>query len=302
MMEAFVYLASFATSDENDYQTGPGLEGNYDKDWNPNYRLANVPNIVFATHYFGGGDMTRGAEIVNRKLKGFDTAEYKRMIGRFRTYGWESAIRTWTQPALTTKGGVTGRSSRDLLLFGGRAVAKNIAGTSLVTCGNGAGVTNGGKDYTYHGYTLTEGDKILRDLVTYNYSGGEVKSEHWYNGKRVAWIVDDLISPYQGQMGMMLEFASGNRSSTVYCEHDFILVTAVMEAGYLLGIYDYYADETLYQYVTVGNGDFLFKNQKGYMSYSTGSYGTSAGVHGESGRVHYRFMKTLWLTVMSQRI
>ena len=301
MMEAFAYLASFATSDDNSYGTGPGLEGNYDKNWNPNYRLANVPNILFAAAYFGVGDTERGSEIVNQKLKGFDEAEYDRMLSLFYDYGWDRAATTWSRPALTTRGGTVGHSSRELLLYGGLAVGKNVEGTALVTCGNGKGVTNGGNDYTYHGYTLREGDKILRDLIAYNYSGGPVTSEHWYKGKRVAWIVGDLVSPYQGQEGMMKEFNSGNRSSTVYCEHDFILVTAVMEAGYLLGIFDYTADEELYRYVTVGNGDFLFKNEKGYMSYSTGSYGTSSGVHGESGKVHYQFMKTLWLTVMSQR-
>ena len=56
-MEMYAYLESFATSDYNSYSTGPGLTGNYHKGWNPNYRLANVPVILFVTHIFGDGDM-----------------------------------------------------------------------------------------------------------------------------------------------------------------------------------------------------------------------------------------------------
>ena len=76
MMKAFAYLESFATSDYNNYGTGPSLTGNYGKGWNPNYRLANVPVMVYATHYFGNGDMVEGEKTLNALLKGFDENEY----------------------------------------------------------------------------------------------------------------------------------------------------------------------------------------------------------------------------------
>ena len=76
VMEMYSYLESFATSDFNSYRTGPGLSGNYHKGWNPNYRLANVPVMVFVTHFFGDGDMKKGERIVNDMLHGFNEEVY----------------------------------------------------------------------------------------------------------------------------------------------------------------------------------------------------------------------------------
>lgn len=298
MMEAFAYVCSFATSDHNDYHTGPSLGGNYYREWNPNYRFSNVPTIVYAASYFGCGNYELGAKIVNEKLKGFDEAEYDRMIGRFRAYGWSRAASCWSKGPMTTSGGTTGKSSKELLISGGLAVGWSIDGKRIETLGNGKGVSGGGKDYLYHGYTLYQGREILRDLVAYNYSGGRVTSEHWWNGKRVAWIVDGSRSPYEGQEGMMKEFNSGNRSSTAYCEHDFIQVIGILYSARLLGIYDYTADPTLFAMIQVGNDDFLYKNKIGYMSYSTGSYGESWKAYSEKNTVGYRTMKYLWLSVM----
>ncbi len=220
------------------------------------------------------------------------------MIGRFRTYGWSRAVGCWSKGPMTTPGGTTGKSSKELLISGGLAVGWSIDGKSIVTLGTGVGVSGGGKDYLYHGYTLYEGREILHDLISYNYSGGPVTSEHWYGGKRVAWIADGSKSPYEGKEGMMKEFNSGNRSSTAYCEHDFIQVIGILYSARLLGIYDYNADPSLFAKIQVGNDDFLYKNQIGYMSYSTGSYGVSSGVHKEKNVTGYKTMKYLWLSVM----
>ena len=298
MMRAFAYLASFATSDHNNYSTGPALEGNYHREWNPNYRFSNVPNIVFAASYFGDGDYARGAERLNDMLTSFDEEEYERMLRVFRTYGWLRAVDSWSRPSMTTKGGTEGKSSKELLVSGGLAVGWNVEGTSIVTLGTGTGVSTGGKDYLYHGYTLYQGREILRDLIEFNYSGGPVTSEHWWGGKRVAWIADGSKSPYEGQEGMMKEFNSGNRSSTVYCEHDFIQAIGILYSARLLDIYDYNADPSMLSKIQVGNDDFLYKNRVGYMSYSTGSYGSSSGVHSEKNVPGYRIMKSLWLLAM----
>ena len=69
MMKAFAMLESFATSDFNNYSTGPSMGGNYYKDWNPNYRLANIPVMVYATYFFGVGDIELGAQTVNSNIK-----------------------------------------------------------------------------------------------------------------------------------------------------------------------------------------------------------------------------------------
>ncbi|MBR2612320.1 MAG: hypothetical protein IKC72_04545 [Clostridia bacterium] len=295
MMRAFAYLASFATSDDNQYLTGPGMKGNYSKVWNPNYRLANIPIIVYCTHYFGNGDMHLGVDTVNSILKGFNENEYNDMVNLFSKYGWRRALITWTAEARTSTDGrnIQGKSAKELLLYGGQAVGEDTSKISdlLVPLGNGKGVTNGGNDYHYGGYGLDECDSIIRAMIRCNYGNdkglfNEVKSDHWYDkdgdGVKdiVAWINGDLTSPYQGQYGMMREFASGDRSSAGYCKADFLLVNTMIYTCKLLKIYDLWTDDytdangiSIREAVLVGNEDFLFKVENGYIGYATGSYG-----------------------------
>ena len=335
MMKAFAYLESFATSDFNNYGTGPSMTGNYGKDWNPNYRMANVPVMVYATHYFGNGDMVEGDKALNKLLKGFNDSEYSTMVNNFSKYGWRRAVWCWTQEGRTSTDGKNskGNSSKDLLIKGGPAVGDDTSTASdlLVALGNGVGVGNGGKDYLYKGYALSEGADIVRCLLVNNYSGAtlnkknttvtasfhQVKSDHWFdaNGdgvkERVAWILggedgEDVLSPFHGQYGMMHEFASGNRSSTGYCSHDFLLATNMIYNCRLLGIYDIREDDfkdvngtSIVTAVYVGNEDFLFKNEMGYQGYATGSYGESAKPHSEANEgAPYFMMKSLWRTHM----
>ena len=305
MMEMYAYLESFATSDENTYKTGPGLAGNYHKGWNPNYRLANAPVMLYAAHYFGDGDMTLGAKRVNDLLHGFDEKKYDEVIARLDSLGWHRAKAVWTTPARVHEDGTCGTDARQVLLYGGETYSLDYT-HSYVTkdVGNGLGVTGGGKDYAYHGHLLTEGDRIVEDLLTYNYSGGAVRSDHHFDvdrdgvAERIAWIVDDTHSPYEGQMGMMLEFASGNRSSTGYCSHDFVLTTVLISAADKLGIHDVKAkNKELWSMIDVGNEDFLYKNEHGYQCFATGSYGTAAHAHSEENEgATYFAMKSLWRT------
>ena len=330
MMRAFAILESFATSDYNNYSTGPGMFGNYNKSWNPNYRLANVPVIVYATHYFGNGDMALGAEYVNAFLKGFDEDAYESIVNTFQKYGWHRAFQIWTTEALMTTDGtnIQGKSAKDLLLHGGQAVGKAlpVASEVKVALGKGVGVPNNGQDYIYNGYGLNESDGIIRSLLMHNYGTNdltksnpkkstflEVKSDHWYDIKkngtkeRIAWIVDESESPYQGRFGMMKEFASGNRSSTAYCSHDFLLTTSMLSTCKILGIYDATADDytdtngvSIREAIVVGNEDFLYKNETGYLCFATGSYGTSTKEHSEKNEHPecYFVLKSLWRNVI----
>ncbi len=305
-MEMYAYLESFATSDENSYSTGPGLAGNYHKGWNPNYRLANVPAILFAAHFFGDGDAVRGAKVVNDMLHAFDEAAYTRVILTLGRYGWHRALAVWTAAGPVARDGSQGSSAKELLLRGGPAYALNYTHTQVNTnAGDGKGVGNGGADYLYHGYPLSDAPAIIRDLLVFNYSGGEVKSDHHFDvdgdgvAEKIAWIVDESESPYQGRVGMMKEFASGNRSSTGYCSHDFLLTTCLISAANALGLFYIVSDPALWEMVKVGNGDFLYKNERGYLCFATGSYGTSHHAHSEEneGKVYFA-TKSLWLTAL----
>ena len=318
LMEGLAYIGSFGTSDYNDYKTGPSLGGNYRKSWNPNYRLGNIPGMAFITYYYGDGNLEAGAQKVNSLITSFNESTYTKMINRFTTYQWKGAIDAWTTEGIVVGGAVSTTSAKTLLISGGEAIAKSVDGTRLEGCGSGAGVSNGGRDYVYTGYqkitfTLYEADQILRDVIMYNFSGGTVKSEHWYEGQRVGWIYDDTKSPYEGMEGMMLEFASGNRSSTVYFDHDFTMVGVLLSIarelvrydekgkietdafGNPVALYDCTQDVTMWTKIQVGMEDFLYKNIHEYMSYSTGSYGESWGVHGEKdSSAGYYYVKDLW--------
>ena len=348
MMVAFACLESYATSDYNSFGTGPGLLGNYGKDWNPNYRLANVPIMVYACYFFGVGDMTLGADIVNGHITSFNESSYESLVNTFQKYGWRRAMLTWTADARTTTDGTnfTGGSAKQLLCYGGDAVGDDTSTASdlLVRLGSGSGVANldaNGKprNYKYKTFTLYESDKIVRHLINYNYgalnmSSGSyeglsyktVVSDHWYNGKVVAWIIDDTSSPYEGMEGMMTEFASGNRSSTNYTNHDFQLCTILLCAVRAMKLYttdingerlpvlnedgtqkvllDYTdpAEADFWLRIQVGNEDFIYKYLHGYQCYATGSYGesTNKGYEKDNNSNDYRISKSVWRTYMMQ--
>ena len=175
-------------------------------------------------------------------------------------------------------------------------------GKAYLTDGSSAGSGVGVKTrYTYNGYRLDQPDKILRSLFEHNYSGGTVKSSattgSFFNKQTVAYIDGNLTSPYEGQKGMMLEFNSddggGIRSSAEYCMHDFIMVVAILMVTEELDIYDPTDASNLdvFRLVWVGNQDFMYKYEMGYMSYSNGK---SEGVVKESTKKGYMLMKALW--------
>ena len=313
LMEALAYICSFGTSDQNAYKTGPSLKGNYGKEWNPNYRLGNIPVITFVTYYFGDGNLEYGANKVNTMLTSFNETVYNKMINRFIDYNWELAYDEWTTEGIELNGVVSDSSAKNLLVNGGNAYGLSVNGQQLEGCGGGKGVNNGGLPYTYRGIPLERADEILRHVVEYNFSGGTVKSDHWFEGRRVAWILDGTKTPYEGKEGMMLEFASGNRSSTVYCDHDFTMVIPLLSCarelyrydengkiekdafGNPVSLYDCTKDVELWGKIQVGTEDFIYKFTHGYMCYSTGSYGVSHEEHHVSGASRgYTTVKALW--------
>lgn len=314
MMEALAYIGSFGTSDYNDYSTGPSLGGNYRKGWNPNYRLGNIPGMAFITYFFGDGNLEQGSAIVNEMITSFDEAAYDNMIKRFTDYNWKTALAVWTTDGIVLENGQSSTSkAKELLIHGGPAIAKSIDGQSITGCGSGVGVANGGRDYLYQGYTLAQADQILRAVIIYNFSGGAVTNEHWHEGQKLAWIADGTQSPYQGQEGMMKEFNSGNRSSTVYCDHDFTIAIPLLSCarelyrydengrverdafGNPVSLYDCTTDAELWTKIQVGTEDFIYKITHGYQSYSTGSYGEASGVHSiKDVSRGYTTVKALW--------
>ena len=331
MMEAFAYICSFGTSDDNDYKTGPSLNGNYRKSWNPNYRLGNIPVITFVTYYFGNGNMEAGADKVNEKIRTFDAARYDSMVNKFGTYKWNLAYACWTTDGFTKtvevddgNGGkktielVSTTKAKDILVNGGNATHLSVNGQELQGS-SGAGVNNRGNDYTYTGsqntkYTLDEAQMILRDCILYNFMGGKVTNDYYLSsGEKVAWIADNTASPYFGQEGMMLEFMNG-RSSTSYCTDDFVMVVTFMSCaralkkcdangnpltdnfGNEIPLWDVTTELEWWPKIQVGIEDYIYKMEHGYYCYATGSYGVSQGSnHGahNTGRGYFN-CKDIW--------
>lgn len=308
-MRAVSYQIAYNVADANNYSSGPGMGGNYNKWRNPNYRIGNVASLAFLVHYFGEGNVTLGAERFDAMLMGFDEAAYDEMIRRFDSHGWSQAKKIWTTPAPVSGA----RDAKTLLLYGGRATIAPSLGIGT-NGGTGKGVTSGGVPFTYHGYGLLELDEILSDVIGFAFSGGAVKSEHWYDvtgdGKpeRVGYILDGTLSPMQGRDGMLLEFASDNRSSTEYNEKNFTMILTVLYAAYHLQVrtedgtsdrlYDPTEYATLWERIQVGCEDFLYKYKRGYMCYASGMF--YAGGMSESSEAGaptgYFVMKTIWRT------
>jgi len=294
VMATFGRILAFGTADENDYRTGPGMRGNFCKSWNPNYRLANVTPMLFVGHYFGG------AANVDEILASFS---YDETVERMRRLGWQRSVDEWTTEPPTLPDGTKAPAPRDFLENGGPAYLR-IRGDGNderlhifegKPAGDGKGVR---VNYRYQEHTVDEAAAIFNLMLAFNYSGGPVQSSLGENedGSPKAYILDGTKSPYEGQIGMMKEFASGDgggiRSSCGYCSHDFIMVCAALAVLTELGMYDVNAPENaeIMAKVRVGNADFLYKYEHGYMNYSLGK----ARESGERDADGYLLWKAWW--------
>lgn len=295
LAEGFLILASFATDDRNDYQTGPGMCGNFNKGWNPNYRLANVGQIPFLVHFFGS------AEKANAILAGFDVEE---TMKKAEAFGFTRWTKRWATPGVQLANGTYAPSAKELLSHGGKAyfasaLARN-GQEAGAPAGEGVGVVGG---YLYHGHGLDDCTAIWEDLARFNYNAGPVVSDSSKmrngldeNGKPKAYILDGTRSPQEGMIGMMTEFASGDaqgvRSSCAYTSHDFDMAVAITAALQTLGIYDINdpAHREVVDLMRVGNADTIYKLEHGYRSFSLGNGYDS---HEESYGGYYLW-KALW--------
>ena len=280
IMSSFAYVLTLGTADGNDYSTGPGLVGNYGKNWNPNYRLANVTPMIFVTSYFGS------TETVNAMLKSFD---YDAQMALFEKYGFTRAYARWSTPAPTLPNGKLAPTPKEIMENGGPAyygdTLDGSAGRLGISGGKPAGRGVGVRvEYKYKGCTLNDLCGIFNLLLDNCYSGGKVIDSYgkYKDGSPKAYILNGGSSPVLGLDGMMLEFKSGDggdgvhgsdiRSSCAYTSHDFIMVTAALAALEALDIYDPAApgNAAMFKKVWVGNTDTVYKIETGYMSYSLG--------------------------------
>ncbi len=296
IMQCFAYVQALGTNDCNKYNTGPGLQGNFGKGWNPNYRLANIPPMMFVSVYFGG------AVKVDELLLNFD---FDATIERFKKYGFNRAYRCWTTPVAIVDG-VPTRTQKDFMENGGDAFINTVNERMHYVPGTPGGTGEGvRRRYTYQGATLDEYGKIVESLVRHNYAGGKVVSTYgeYPDGSPKAYIADHSRSPVEGRVGMMTELAgfdSGNgkdgrdiRSCVGYCSDDFVLTAVMLIVLDELGIYDITAPENreIYELMWVGTTDYLYKAERGYMSYGLGH---QKGIKRESEEDAHHIIKAVW--------
>ena len=301
-MRCFAYLLNFGNADGNDYTSGPSMKGNFCKNWNPNYRLANATPMLFIASYFGSADA------VNELLLAFD---YDVMLNDLLSFGFFRAHAAFTVEPPILADGTLGTSPKQVMENGGPLYLRFSDGAAAarlhITDGKPAGQGLGVRiPFVYHGMPLSDVGGIMRDLLAFNYSGGAVVSSYgsYPDGKPKSYILDGTSSPSEGKLGMMREFASGDggngtsgpdiRSSCSYTAHDFIMIIAALAAARELGIYDLRTPENaeIAALVDVGNADFIYKYEHGYMSYSLSKPYESH----ESANDGYFLWKSYWLS------
>lgn len=284
LMKCFAYTVNLGYDDSNNYRTGPGFRGNFHKSWNPNYRLALVPVMIYACRYFGSADA------LDEILLAFD---YDATIAKFEAYGWSRALSNWTKKPPSIDG-ETALSQKEMTENGGATffveTGKRKSG------GSGVGVRT---PFTYGGKRADDVAGVFNQLLEYNYSGGAVVSEYiCTNGGTAsirAYIIDGTTTPYEGRIGMMHELGKDNRASAKYALDDFTLVVSNLAVFDELDIYELTADagELLSGMVWVGNMDFLYKIAHGWMSYAESS-GKSSSTF-EQTTLGYYLWKDWWL-------
>ncbi len=308
VMKSFAYILTLGTADGNNYRTGPGLQGNFQKLWNPNYRLSAYIPMLFVGQYFGG------AAELDKILKNFS---FDKAVDDFAKYPcFSRAYKRWTTEIplddngeiridpITKKPYLTGK---EFMENGGDAYIFKIDPRLGYTGeGEGGGSGLGVKiNYRVNGNTVDQIGVMMTWLLDYTFSGGTVWSDSKVLGadgiypatadpKLVgtskAYIMDGTESPVQGLDGLMKEFNGSDggtkvngvptsqingtniRSSCTYNCHNFVMIISALSAFESLGVYsiDTGLSTASYKLMWVGFTDFLYKYEHGYMSYSLG--------------------------------
>lgn len=275
IMRSFAVTCAWATSDQNDYYTGPCLRGNYRKSWNPNHRSPFVLSILFATIYFDDN-----VEKVNEMLTNFS---YDAFVEMLEKEGFTSAKAT-----VTTAG-------KTLFEEGGEAFLEN----SGEPAGQGKGVKY---PYIYREMPLSMREPIFSQILLENCRGGKVVNEVKHEESGAHAYLEKGSSPVLGMDGMMTEFTShdakGIRSDITYCAANFCILVPALAAMVALDRWDETADsnQKASHYTAVSITDFLYKIENGYHSFSHGK-----GRHSDESSTHgvYIFAKDMWKAMLS---
>jgi hypothetical protein len=284
LMEMFAILANYISNDANDYRTPLRRQGNVAKHWNPNFKLSLIGPMVAAGSYFG-------ADKIDELLVNFN---YRSTLDKMKTYKFSNMLYVWITGDITDEDGTILPGVEKLLENPGEAysVDRSAGELNVYPAGRGQGVKI---PYLYKGFRADDVN-ILYYLLNDCYNGGCIFSQLDDDGDGVNEIGIDngLVSPYEGELGLMTEFNGsdmlGVRSDAYYCEIDFIMVVALMGAMERLGVYNKFLDFDLYKRVWTGNADLIFKLANGYNCQANGLQHKMVATNS----MGYNYMKAYW--------
>jgi hypothetical protein len=261
LMEALAVAACFTLDDDNDYHALLDGTRNFSKDWNPNHIEGYVGVGMAAAWYFG-------AEELDLRFKNFD---FDSFIAELQEMGYTNIVGCWTASPGT----------KQALMEGGVYQGEN----PNLDYGSGAGVC--GNTFTYQDMSLDQCWEIYEVLASRMYARTARSEIRVTNKKRMFTHIvtrddagDFLISPYDGQYGMCLEFDTHNaitnhtpfRSSLHYVYEGWMNNMATATAVWARGEWNPVGgkDRPLMNAIEVGSEDFLFKAQYGYSGFANG--------------------------------
>lgn len=251
LMKALAICGNWSFNDANDYKTGFDMEGNFDKNWNPNYRNTYLTAVGNACLYFGGADQLN--EI-------FTTFSYDTYVAKFTELGFTNILASWTT------------AGKELMENGGAATLSN-GGNG----GTGAGVK---VEFEFNGHGLNELTTIALEQFVATYDANVVSTAGKAGTSAYSYILGNKTSPYDGYYGMMYEFVSadayGLRSSADYAFASMINVVPYLLNLKMLGRWNSASNEDqlkLEKMMFVGHEDLIFKLENGYHSFMKGSGG-----------------------------
>lgn len=284
LMTCFAVISNFIANDSNDYRTGLARRGDVAKHWNPNYKLSLVGPMVACGVYFGSDD------IIDSLLMNFD---YDSTIAKMKEYGFINMLKVWEGADYDNNGSIV-PGVKKMLEEAGRAfvLQESMGLMNVYTGGQGLGAKI---PFLYKGYRATD-IEIVNFLLNDCYNGGAIFSAIDDDGDGIndAGIVDGSVSPYEGQEGLMTEFNGtdyfGIRSDAYYCEIDFIMVASLLGMLKQVGLYNEFAEFSLYSKVYVGNADLFYKLSKGYLSFAQGKQHTMVA----NNLLGYFYIKAYW--------
>ncbi len=283
LMRGLAIAGNWGYNDENNYSTGFDLMGNFGKGWNPNYRNTYLSVVLSASMYFGPEELD---EI-------YTSFDYDTYIAKYEELGFTNILATWTV------------AGKDLMENGGECTLLGGIGLSHMEAGQPGGTGKGVKiPFKYNGHGPEDIEYLFKNLVDFTYAW-EVLSEYGTPGTDDhTYILSGKKSPFEGQMGMMKEFAGGDggsgkggsniRSRCTYGYDSYEILVSVYANMKLLGGWDSSTDEMkkLDNRIYVGNEDLLFKMQEGYRGFSSGK-GSNEYEYNYLSRGH-KFVKDMW--------